>query len=77
MIGDGCGLGVSEGVFYFDRGRFVPVPGVPGGNISSIAGDGQGKVWISNLDEGLFYSTPEGVVQRIPWARFGHKQVRR
>ena len=66
--------GGSEGVFYFDRDRFVRVPGLPGGNISSIAGDGHGKVWISNLDEGLFYSTPEGVVQRIPWGRFGHKQ---
>ena len=66
--------GGGEGVFYFDRGRFVRVPGLPGGNISSIAGDGHGKVWISNLDEGLFYSTPEGVVQRIPWDRFGHKQ---
>ena len=26
-------------------------------------------------DEGLFYSTPEGAVQRIPWARFGHKHA--
>ena len=66
--------GGGEGVFYFDRGQFVRVPGLPGGNISSIAGDGHGKVWISNLGEGLFYSTLEGVVQRIPWARFGHKQ---
>jgi len=64
--------GNHEGVFYFDGGRFVPVPGVPGGNIFSIAGDEQGKVWISNLDQGLLYATPEGVVQRIPWARFGH-----
>ena len=61
-----------EGVFYFDRGRFVRVPGLPGGDISSIAGDGHGKVWISNFDQGLIYSTPEGAVQRIPWARFGH-----
>ncbi|MGO9841357.1 MAG: two-component regulator propeller domain-containing protein [Candidatus Acidiferrales bacterium] len=66
--------GGGEGVFYFDRGRFVQVPDLPGGNISSIAGDGHGKVWISNLGEGLFYSTPEGVVQRIPWGRLGHKQ---
>ena len=64
--------GSREGVFYFDHGRFVRVPGLPGGNIFSIAGDGHGKVWISNLDQGLLYSTPEGAVQRIPWARFGH-----
>ncbi len=61
-----------EGVFYFDRGHFVRVPGLPGGDTSSIAGDGHGKVWISNFDQGLIYSTTEGAVQRIPWARFGH-----
>src|SRR5271166_3383072 len=63
--------GSREGVFYFDRGRFVRVPGLPGGDTSAIAGDGHGKVWIGNLDHGLIYSTPEGAVQRIPWARFG------
>jgi len=65
--------GGGEGVFYFDRGRFVGVPGVPGGNISAIAGDGQGKVWISSLDQGLFFLMPEGAVQHIPWSRFGYK----
>ncbi len=63
--------GGNEGAFYFDRGRFVQVPGVAGGNILSIAGEEQGKVWISNRDHGLFYWTPEGGVQRIPWTRFG------
>ncbi len=63
--------GSREGVFYFDRGRFVRVPGLPGGDTSAIAGDGHGKVWISNLDHGLIYSTPEGAVQHISWARFG------
>jgi signal transduction histidine kinase/ligand-binding sensor domain-containing protein len=66
--------GGGEGVFYFDRGSFVQVPGVRGGNISCIAGDGHGKVWISNLEDGLLYSTPESVVQSIPWSRFEHKQ---
>ena len=69
----GLWAGSREGVFYFDRGRFVRVPDVPGGNIFSIAGDGQGKVWISNNDEGLFYSAPKGAIQRFPWTRFGHK----
>jgi len=64
--------GSREGVFYFDRGRFVRVPGPPSGDIFSIAGDGKGKVWISNFDQGLIYSTTEGAVQRIPWARFRH-----
>ena len=64
-------VGSSEGVFYFDRGRFVQVPRVPRGNILSVAGDEHEKVWISNLDQGLLYAAPEGAVQRIPWALFG------
>jgi len=62
-----------EGVFYFDRGRFVRVPGVPGGNVFSMVGDGHGKVWISNDDDGLFSATPQGAVDRIPWAQLGQK----
>jgi ligand-binding sensor domain-containing protein len=60
------------GVFYFERGRFARIPGLPGGDIFSIAGDDRGKVWISKNGEGLFYSTREGAVQRVPWARLGH-----
>jgi len=62
-----------EGVFYFERGRFTRMPGLPGGDIFSIAGDDQGRVWISKNDEGLFYSTPKGAVQCVPWVRLGHK----
>jgi len=65
--------GSCDGVFYFERDRFVPVPGIPGGNILAIAGDGHGKVWISNLEHGLFYSTPGGAVERFPWAPFKHE----
>ncbi len=68
-------VGSPEGLFYFDRDRFVRVPGLAGGNIFSVVGDGHGKVWISNSDEGLLYSTPEGDAQLFPWDRFGHKHA--
>ena len=67
--------GSREDVFYFDGGRFVPVPGLPVGDVLSIVGDGHGKVWISNNEHGLFYSTPEGPVLHFPWAQFRHKQA--
>ena len=35
--------GSREGVFYFDRGRFVQVPGVPGGNILQSPGMDTGR----------------------------------
>ena len=43
MIGDDCGLGGSEGVFYFDGGRFVLVPGVPAEIYSQSPGMGTGR----------------------------------
>ena len=65
--------GIREGVFHFDHGRFARVPGLPSGEVLSIAGDGHGTVWISNTEQGLLSSTSEGAVQRIPWTRFGRK----
>ena len=58
-----------EGVFQVENGRFVPVPGVPGGQTYSVAADRDGNVWISNAELGVFCVTPEHGVQHIPWAR--------
>jgi len=65
-------VSTGEGVFFFEKGRFIRLPGVPGGDIYALTGDGHGGIWISNNLEGLFYSAPEGAIQRIPWARLGH-----
>ncbi len=62
-----------EGVFQFEGSRFMPVPGVPGGDNFPIAADGHGKVWISNADAGLFCLSPEGSLQQFAWARFARK----
>jgi signal transduction histidine kinase/ligand-binding sensor domain-containing protein len=64
-----------DGVFYFEGGRFVRIPGVPGGFTFSIAGDGNGDVWISNSERGLFHWTEGSAVQRIPWSWFGEKRA--
>ena len=63
----------SDGVFYFEGGRFIRVSNVAGGNISGIAMDGHGNAWISNDNLGLFCLRPGGPVQQIPWSRFGQK----
>jgi len=65
-------VSTGEGVFLFEKGRFIRLPGVPGGDIYALTGDGHGGIWISNNDQGLFYATPENHVRRIPWARFRH-----
>jgi signal transduction histidine kinase/ligand-binding sensor domain-containing protein len=62
----------SVGVFYFEGGRFIRVPGVPGGFTFSVVGDDQGNIWISNRTA-LIHVTPEPVIERIPWSQFRHQ----
>jgi signal transduction histidine kinase/ligand-binding sensor domain-containing protein len=85
LVGGPKGLGLDhagrlwastiDGVFYFERDRFARVPGVHGGNIFSIAGDGRGGVWILEV-ENLFHWSPSGTVEQIPWPQFGQRTGR-
>jgi len=68
-------VSTSDGVFYFDRGRFTRVPGVPGGTIYSIAGDGHGKVSILHATAGVFYWSPKAAIQQTPWTQFPQKMA--
>ena len=58
---------------YLENGRFIPVKGVPGGNILSIARDADGNLWADNEALGLIRISPRGEVRQIPWAVLGHK----
>jgi signal transduction histidine kinase/ligand-binding sensor domain-containing protein len=62
-----------SGFGYEENGRFVPVSGVPGGTVHSIAEDTAGNLWIANQDFGLFRLLPGNVVEQIPWAGLGRK----
>jgi signal transduction histidine kinase/ligand-binding sensor domain-containing protein len=66
-------VSTRNGLFYFEGNRFVRVPNVPGGNIWSIAADGDGELWINDGTAGLFYFTLGGAGQQIPWSGFGQK----
>jgi signal transduction histidine kinase/ligand-binding sensor domain-containing protein len=66
--------GTREGIFYFENERLVPIPGAPGGNIWSIAGDGGGKLWAVHGTSGLFYFKPNERAELFPWSRFGRKE---
>jgi ligand-binding sensor domain-containing protein len=62
-----------RGVAYLEDGRFIPVNGVPGGNLPHIIEERSGSLWIENQDQGLFHLLDGKVVEQIPWARFGHQ----
>jgi signal transduction histidine kinase/ligand-binding sensor domain-containing protein len=76
---DGAGrlwASTNEGVFYFEQGKFVRLPGIPGGIIPSIAGDGHGNVWILHAAAGLFRWSPDAPVQQISPSQIGQKLAR-
>jgi signal transduction histidine kinase/ligand-binding sensor domain-containing protein len=62
-----------EGVFYLEHGKFVRVPGLPGGSTYSIAGDKHGSVWILNSTDGIFHWSPNAAIQQTPWSQFAQK----
>jgi len=66
-------VATPHGVAYFEKGRFIPISSVPGGQIRAIAGDSAGNLWISHQDQGLFHLREGRLVEQIPWARLGRK----
>ena len=58
---------------YMDNGQFVPIRGIPGGVVTSVAQDGRGDLWIANEGQGLLRLSKDGTVQQISWASIGHR----
>jgi PAS domain S-box-containing protein len=65
-----------DGLFYFDGGSFFRVPGIPGGTTFSIAGDGNGNVWILQFKNATYYWSRQGHVQHTLWSQFSDKSAR-
>ena len=66
--------GRYHGIAVFDKGRFTPIPSAPKGNITSIAADGHGGLWLSlwHADGyGLVHFVGGKVTERIPWRSMG------
>jgi signal transduction histidine kinase/ligand-binding sensor domain-containing protein len=68
-------VSTSRQAGYLEHGRFVPVSGVPDGNIRSMAVDRRGDLWIANQTVGLFrvHTERKRGVESIPWTGLGHK----
>src|SRR5262249_19168704 len=60
----------TDEVLYLERDRFVRVPGLPGGNVWSIA-PGRENTWVSVGLKGLYQRTAPNAVQEFPWGKFG------
>ena len=65
-------VSTARGVAYFENGRFIPVSGVPGGVVYSIAEDSAGNLWIGTRIR-VFFICIKGVwSNRFPgpgWAQ--------
>lgn len=58
---------------YLANGRFVPITGIPGGIVHGIAEDTAGNLWVANQAMGLIQLLPGSQVEKISWAKLGHK----
>ena len=72
--GDRIWVATHRGVAILESDRFRPVKSVPDGIVYSIAEDHPGDVWLSHRD-GLFHLSGTSVVEQIPWAKLGVKDV--
>ena len=61
------------GLGYLENDGFIPIRAVPGGEVTSIAEDTAGNLWIADMDHGLVQLFRGGVAQQIPWAKLGRK----
>jgi signal transduction histidine kinase/ligand-binding sensor domain-containing protein len=52
---------------YLENGRFVPITGLPGGNVHGIAEDSAGNLWIANKELGLFRLSNKGEIRKFQW----------
>jgi signal transduction histidine kinase/ligand-binding sensor domain-containing protein len=66
-------VSTSRELGYLENGKFIPVKGVPGGFMLSIAQDTAGNLWVINEHVGLFRISPRNVVLKIPWSSLGHE----
>ena len=62
-----------NGLTYFKDGRFVPAPGVPGGDVHYIAGDKTGGLWLSE-NRSLLHVREGHLVEQIPWSKLGRRE---
>jgi len=60
-------------VGYLQDNRFVPVHGVSGGPVHSIAEVPSGHLWAANQEDGLSELSERRVLQEIPWTGLGRK----
>jgi PAS domain S-box-containing protein len=63
----------GHGLAYAENGRFVPVSGVHGTKVHSIAGDKTGNLWLSETSN-LLHIREGRLVEQIPWSRLGRSE---
>jgi ligand-binding sensor domain-containing protein/signal transduction histidine kinase len=66
-------VSTSRGFGYLEAERFIPVPGVPGGQMLSIVEDRAGNLWLIHERFGLVHLLGGNEVRQIPWAALGHQ----
>jgi signal transduction histidine kinase/ligand-binding sensor domain-containing protein len=68
-------VSTPRGVAYFEEDRFFPVSSAPSRMVISMAEESAGNLWINDRDQGLIHLLEGRMIERIPWAKLGRKDV--
>jgi ligand-binding sensor domain-containing protein/signal transduction histidine kinase len=67
-------VSATDGLAYFEDGRFARVEAPVDGSTLSIVGNSSEDLWISTVNRGLVHLLRGRVVEAIPWRKFGVNQ---
>jgi len=68
-------ISTVRGISYFEDGRINRLSSVPVRMVHSFAEESPGNLWINDENHGLFHLFGERVVESIPWAKLGRKDI--
>ena len=63
----------DHGLAYLENKKFVPVSGVHGTKVHSIAGDKADNLWLSETSD-LLHIRDGRLIEQIPWSRLGRME---
>jgi signal transduction histidine kinase/ligand-binding sensor domain-containing protein len=62
----------TQGFGSVENGRFVVAKNIHTSSPRATAQDSRGNLWLADQSEGLLRLSPDGEVERMPWASLGH-----
>ncbi|HKM79740.1 MAG TPA: two-component regulator propeller domain-containing protein, partial [Candidatus Acidoferrum sp.] len=70
-------IATRNGFGYLENGRYVAIRDFPGGDVVDIVEGSPGHLWVATQFAGLLHFFNAKIVEKVPWAALGHKDIGR